>query len=250
MRTIARCACLCAAAILLIASGAVAGEIDISAAASLKEVVNDLAARFAGRIPGVIIRTNFGASGVLARQIEQGAPADIFISANREWMDYLQNRNLVDHASRCDFAYNTLVFAGTANPSVTGMKDLRTLRMIAIGSPQSVPAGEYAMESLKASGVERDLAGKIIMAKDVREAMKYAELGEVDGAFVYRTDALLLGKRTRILFPVPEELHQRVTYPMALTVAGTRKKDAQEFLRFLRSAETRTVLERYGFTVK
>jgi molybdate transport system substrate-binding protein len=250
MRIIAKCACLCAAVILLIASGAAAGEIDLSAAASLKEVVNDLAARFAGRTPGVILRTNFGASGALARQIEQGAPADIFISANREWMDYLQSLNLVDHTSRCDFAYNTLVFAGTANPSVTGMKDLRTLRMIAIGSPQSVPAGEYAMESLKASGVERDLAGKIIMAKDVREAMKYAELGEVDGAFVYRTDALLLGKRTRILFPVPEELHQRVTYPMALTVVGTGKKDAQEFLRFLRSAETRTVLERYGFAVK
>ena len=165
-------------------------------------------------------------------------------------MDYLKERRLAEPSTIDNFAFNTLVFAGTTSRKIAGMKDLAKLQRIAIGSPKSVPAGDYAMEAFRKSGVEKELAGKLVMAKDVREAMKYAELGEVDGAFVYRTDALLLGKQVKILFTVPDGLHDRVTYPMALTVAGAKKTDAQEFLRFLHSAEAKGVLARHGFPVK
>jgi len=235
---------------LFLAPPVQAGEITLSAAASLREVVNDLAAEYAKKTPGVTFQKNYGGSGALAKQIEQGAPTDIFIAANREWMDYLQNRSLVADASRCAFACNALVFAGTTRLPVTGMKDLVKLQKIAIGSPKSVPAGEYAMEALTAAGIAKELTGKLVMAKDVREAMKYAELGEVDGAFVYRTDALLLGKQARILFAVPAGLHDRVTYPMVLTTAGVKKKEAVQFFRFLQSAEAKKVLEKYGFVVE
>jgi len=235
---------------LFAASAAFAGELHLSVAASLKEAMNELADAFARQHPGVKILKNYGSSGVLAKQIESGAPADLYISANLTWMDYLKERRLVEPSTIGTFAHNTLVFAGTTTRQITGMKDLAKLQRIAIGSPKSVPAGDYAMEAFRKSGVEKALAGKLVMAKDAREAMKYAELGEVDGAFVYRTDALLLGKQVKILFTVPEGLHERVAYPMALTVSGAKKTEAQEFLRFLRSAEAKDVLARYGFPIK
>lgn len=236
--------------ILFAAPAALAGELNLSAAASLKDAINELSDGFVKKHPEVKIARNYGGSGVLAKQIEQGAPADLFISANPEWLDYLRERKLVESATIGTFAYNTLVFAGAAKQQAAGMNDLPKVRKIAVGSPRSVPAGEYALEAMRKAGIEKELAGKLVMAKDVREAMKYAELGEVDGAFVYRTDALLLGKQAKILFVVPEGLHGRVTYPLALTVAGAKKKEAREFLRFLQSVEAKRVLVRYGFAVK
>jgi molybdate transport system substrate-binding protein len=235
---------------LFAVSAAFAGELNLSVAASLKETMNELADAFVRKHPGVKILKNYGSSGALAKQIESGAPADLFISANQEWMEYLKERRLVEPSTIGTFAYNTLVFAGTITRKIAGMKDLAKLQRIAIGSPRSVPAGDYAMEAFRKAGVEKELSGKLVIAKDVREAMKYAELGEVDGAFVYRTDALLLGKQAKILFTVPEGLHERVTYPMALTVTGAKKAEAQEFLRFLHSVEAKDVLARYGFPMK
>lgn len=250
MRVILNVLSLALCGILFLAAPALAGEVNLSVAASLKEVMSDLTVEYGKKSPGVTFRKNFGASGALAKQIEQGAPTDLFISANREWMDYLKERKLVARDTIGTFAFNALVFAGTTKLPVTGMKGLVKLRQIAIGSPGSVPAGEYAVESFRAAGIEKALVGKLVMAKDVREAMKYAELGEVDGAFVYRTDALLLMKETKILFTVPQGLHDRVTYPLALTTAGAGKKDAVDFFRFLKSAEARKVLEKYGFAVR
>jgi molybdate transport system substrate-binding protein len=126
------------------------------------------------------------------------------------------------------------------------MQDLAKLGKIAIGSPRSVPAGEYATEALRKAGLDRQLAKRLVMARDVRECLMYAERGEVDGAFVYRTDALQ-ARQARILFTVPQELYPRVTYPMALTVAGARNRDAAAFFEYLRSDEAKAVLTRYGF---
>jgi molybdate transport system substrate-binding protein len=235
---------------LLAVSTAFAGDLNLSVAASLKETMNELADAFARTHPEVKILKNYGASGALAKQIESGVPADLFISANVEWMDYLKERRLVEPATIGTFAHNTLVFAGTTTQKVAGLKDLVKLQRVAIGSPKSVPAGEYAMEAFRKSGMERELSDRLVMAKDVREAMKYAELGEVDGAFVYRTDALLLGRQAKILFSVPEGLHDRVTYPVALTVTGAKKGEAREFLRFLQSAEAKKLLARQGFPLK
>lgn len=236
--------------IILAVSTAFAGEINLSAAASLREALNEIADAFTQKHPGVRVLRNYGASGALAKQIENGAPADIFISANTEWMDYLRERRLVEPSTIDTFARNALVFAGTTTQKISGMKDLAKLRKIAIGSPRSVPAGDYAMEAFRKSGVEREIAGRLVMARDVRDAMKYAELGEVDGAFVYRTDALILGRRARIIFTVPAGLHDRVSCPMALTTGGAGKAEAREFLRFLQSPEAKNVLARYGFLMK
>jgi molybdate transport system substrate-binding protein len=235
--------------LLFLATPALAGDVSLSVAASLKEVINELADSFARKSPGVRFLKNYGASGALAKQIENGAPADIFISANTEWMDYLRERRLMDADSIGIFAYNTLVFAGSGDKKAASLQEIIRLDKIAIGSPKSVPAGEYAAEALRKAGIDRQLAKKLIMARDVRECLMYAERGEVDGAFVYRTDALQ-SKRARILFTVPQELYPRVTYPMGMTASGARKSDAQAFYRFLQSGEARAILVKYGFAAR
>lgn len=224
-----------------------AGTVNLSVAASLKEVINELSDSFAKTHPNLKFIKNYGASGALAKQIESGAPADIFISANPEWMDYLKERKLIDTSSIAIFVYNTLVFAGSPGKA-SSMQELSRLERIALGSPKSVPAGEYAMEALKKAGLEKLLEKKLVMARDVRECLMYAERGEVDGAFVYKTDALQ-AKQAKILFVVPQGLYSRVTYPDALTAAGRKNKDAAAFLTYLHSNEAKSVLGKYGFSV-
>ena len=234
--------------LLLLASTVQAGDVNLSVAASLKEVVNELSDSFARKHPGVKFVKNYGASGALSKQIENGAPSDIFIAANLEWMDYLKNKKLLDTASVGSFTYNTLVFAG-ASGNALSMQGLVKLERIAIGSPKSVPAGEYATAAFVKAGIDKLLEKKLVMAKDVRECLMYAERGEVDGAFVYKTDALL-AKQAKILFTVPQELYPRVTYPLSLTVTGAKNKDAVAFFTFLHGDEAKSVLTKYGFTTR
>jgi len=235
--------------VVLLSSAVFAGEVNLSIAASLKDVMNELTDSFGKHNADVKFLKNYGASGALAKQIENGAPADIFISANIEWMDYLQSKNLMSAPSIGIFSYNTLVFAGMTDKKVSGLQDLHRLEKIAVGSPKSVPAGQYAMEALKKAGIEKQLEQKLVMAKDVRECLMYAERGEVDGAFVYKTDALL-AKQAKILFAVPENLYPRVTYPMGLTGSGSKNKDAEAFYKYLQSGEANAVLSKYGFSSK
>jgi len=227
-----------------------AADLHISAAASLRESVNELSDLFHQRNPAVQFRKNFGGSGALARQIEAGAPADLFLSANTEWVDYLLAKQLADPKSLTVFAYNQLVVAGNPELKISSMQELLKLNRIAIGSPKSVPAGEYALQAFKKSGIDTQVASKLVLAKDVREALLYADRGEVDAAFVYKTDALLLSKQARVLYVVPQQLHQRVIYPMALTAAGAGKPEAIAFIRFLASPEATSILKKHGFEVR
>jgi len=236
--------------VLLFAVSAMAANINLSVAASLREVVTELSDSFAKRNGGVRFQNNFGASGVLAKQIENGAPADIFFSANMEWMDYLKERKLLDEKSLDTFAYNVLVFVGKPGLKVTVLQDVVKLEKIAIGSPGSVPAGEYAMQAFEKAGIDKQLENKLVMARDVRECLLYADRGEVDGAFVYKTDAKEMAKNVRILFSVPQDLYPRVTYPMALTADGGNRAEAVAFFRFLQSGEAKSVLAKHGFVVK
>jgi molybdate transport system substrate-binding protein len=164
-------------------------------------------------------------------------------------MDYLKTRKLADEKSVDIFTFNVLVFAGRPEQKVATLQDVLKLEKIAIGSPKSVPAGEYAMEAFRKAGIGKQLEKKLVMARDVRECLVYAERGEVDGAFVYRTDALL-AKQARILFAVPQELYPRVTYPMAMTVAGAKNRDATAFFTYLHSEDARAVLAKYGFATR
>ena len=239
---------LLTALLLLVGVQAGAGEVAVSAAASLRESLSELSSLFARTHPGVTILKNHGASGTLAKQLEAGAPVDLFISADQAWMDYLRDRNLVQAASITTLAFNALVFVGAPGKAAS-LQDLVKLERIGMGSPKSVPAGDYALEALKRAGLDRRLEKKLVMAKDVRECLMYAERGEVDGAFVYATD-VLQATRSRLLFRVPQELYPRVVYPMALTPAGAAKPEAVAFFNHLRTAEARAVLAKYGFSVQ
>lgn len=227
---------------------ALAGEVRLSIAASMTDVIKELVSSFGKEHPEVFILPNFASSGSLAKQIVQGAPADLYISANQKWMDYLVQEDKIVAATVQVFAYNGLVFVGRKNPQVRTLGDLTTLSLIAIGSPKSVPAGQYAAQAMEAAGVYEQLAQehKLVMAKDVRQALIYADRGEVDGAFVYRTDGLL-AQNAVVLFAVPAGLHDRIAYPLGLTHAGTTNSEAQAFMAYLKSPEAVKILNRYGF---
>ena len=226
-----------------------AGDLNISAAASLRETIVELTTQFSKDSPGTKFQNNFAGSGSLAKQIENGAPADIFFSANREWVEYLTERKLLDQTSITVLAYNELVFVGNPRQDVVTLPDILKLQKIAIGSPKSVPAGDYAMKALKKAGMDRQLENKLVMAKDVRECLLYADRGEIDGAFVYKTDAQM-AKNVKILFTVPRDLYPRVTYPVALTITGGKKAEAARFFKFLQSSTARNILIKHGFSTK
>jgi molybdate transport system substrate-binding protein len=229
-------------------TGAWAGEVNLSAAASLKESLNEIADAYCLEHSGTKIIRNFGGSGALAKQVEAGVPADIFISANSEWLDYLKTKKVVEAEGATVVVKNVLVLVGGNSSTAKSMADLAGMERIAIGSPKSVPAGEYALQALKNAGVFATVEKKLIQAKDVREALLYAERGEVDGAFVYRTDALL-SKKTKILFVVPAELYAEVIYPMGLTSSGVKNPEAKDFYKYLQSGKAREILGKYGFVL-
>lgn len=233
------------------ATTAQAGDIHLSAAASLKNALGDIIAEFAKARPQAVVLTNFGASGALAKQVVQGAPADLFISADDRWVDYLLAEGKGVAESRRVFAANGLVFAGPQGTAATSLTELSGLQRIAIGSPASVPAGRYAEQAMQAAGVYEELARakKLVMAQDVRQALLYADRGEVDGAFVYATDALLAG-RAKVLFAVPENLHDPIIYPMIMTAAGATRSEVRQFHAWLAGPEAAAVLRKYGFRAR
>ena len=227
---------------------AFAGKIGISAASSLTEAVSEICSRYGAKHQGVTLVRNFASSGTLANQIASGAPADVFISANAKWMDYLVEQGRIPRGRVQNLATNSLVVVGRKVRNLDNLKALTKFSRIAIGSPKSVPAGEYAEKALLASGVYEQLLGenRLVIAKDARQALMYAERGEVDAAFVYRTDALL-ARQAVILYDVPRELYPPVTYPVGLTSEGVKNSDADAFFVYLKSAEAAMVLEKYGF---
>jgi len=225
-----------------------AGELRLSVAGSMIDVIKEVGAAFSDHYQATRLLPNFASSGALAKQLAAGAPADIYISANPKWMGYLVAQGIIPAATVETLAYNRLVLVGRPTVQVREMNDLTQLSLIALGSPKSVPAGRYAEQAMAKAGLYEPLLteGKLIMTKDVRQALLYADRGEVDVAFVYATDAPLANK-AKILFEVPQELYSRVTYPMALTVAGADKEEAQAFLDFLHSAAAKVIFERHGF---
>lgn len=225
-----------------------ADEIRLSVAASMTEAVKELSAGYRANHPEVAIMPNFGGSGALAKQISQGAPADLFISANPEWMDFLIKAGRISPATVRPFARNSLVVIGNPALMINDLTALTTLARIAIGSPRSVPAGQYAAQALRAVGIYAQLAGsgKLVIAQDVRQALLYAERGEVDAALVYKTDALL-AQRAVIVYAVPPELHGAIIYPMGLTMTGGAKPAARAFSKYLATPAATAVLKKYGF---
>lgn len=226
-----------------------AEQVHISAAASMRDAVKALVAEFAKNNGNDVLLPNFGSSGALAKQVAQGAPADIFISANPKWMEYLVAEGRIAGNTVRFFAGNSLVLVGRKGEALNSLADLGAMTRIAIGSPKSVPAGQYAEQALVKAGLYAKLLAKnkLVMAKDVRQALLYAERGEVDAAFVYRTDAFL-AQKAAILYAVPADLHAPIAYPVALTVAGEKKQAARRFYEYLGGARAVEILHQYGFS--
>ena len=230
---------------------AAAQDVTFSVAVSMKDAVEELGRGFMAARPGVRLRYNLGASGDLQKQIEAGAPIDLFISAAQRHMDELERKGLVVGASRRTFAGNVLTVITPADSRVEIARPEDLLRAgvsrIVIGNPKTVPVGHYAEESLRALGLWDRLRAKLIFSENVRQALDYVARGEVDAGFVYATDTRIAGPRVKEAFRPAAGTYQRVLYPVAV-VAGSRHPSlAQAFVDLLLSREGRAVLERHGF---
>lgn len=227
-----------------------AKPLHLFAAASMTDAIKEIMTAFTAAYPKVEILPNFASSGSLAKQIAHGAPADIYISANPKWMEYLVDNQLIAPGSATIFAHNQLVFVTAyADRLENGSLDaLLTLERVAIGDPRSVPAGRYAQQAMERGGVYQQLRAerKFIFAKDVRQALLYADRGEVDGAFVYKTDALL-ARNAKVAFQVPDDLYDRVSYPVGITATAAKNELATAFYHFIRGDKAAAILSRYGF---
>ena len=239
------------ALLLLATSGAQAQEIIASAAASLTDALNEVGRAHAGN-KGTTLRLNFGASSELARQIEQGAPADLFFSADAEKMDGLEKKGLIDSATRRNLLSNQLVIAVSSETKLTlrGAKDLLrpNFKRIVLAQPDAVPVGIYFKKYLEGEGVWKEVAAKIVPVLDVRAALATLESGNVDVALVYKTDAAISNK-VRIAFAVPREKGPKIVYPAALVKESKNRRAAMDFLSFAASPAAKTIFEKYGFVV-
>lgn len=231
------------------AISAPAQEITVSAAASLQNAMRDIGAAYQAAHPGAKVHFNFAASGPLLAQLAQGAPVDVFASADLETMDKAQARNLVAADTRVNFAANELVLVSPlAKPaSLSTLADLSRpdVRRIAVGTPGVVPAGRYAQVALERAGLWAPLQPKLVFAEDVRQSLNYVSRAEVDAGFVYRTDALVDAGKVRVDFAVPSA--GRVLYPIARVAASTKARPADDFIAFVKAAPGQAVLARYGF---
>jgi len=238
-------------AIVLAASGACAQEVTLSVAISLKEVTEDLGRTFMVSHPGVTLRYNFGASGDLQKQIEAGAPVDVFLSAAQRQMDDLERQHLIVASSRRAFARNLLVVIKPADSTldISKASDLFEAKVahIAIGNPKTVPAGQYAEESLRALGLWDRVRPKLVFAENVRQVLDYVARGEVEAGFVYSTDAATRAQGVKEAFRAPEDSYRPVVYPGAVVAASKQPALAQAFLDLLASPQGRAVLSRFGF---
>jgi len=224
-------------------------EIMISAAASLKDSLTEFQKDYAQKKPEVKLTINFGASGTLQQQIEQGAPVDLFISAGKAQMDALEQKNLIVKESKVDLLGNDLVLiTGKDNSKVTSLDDLTkaSVNQISIGTPESVPAGKYAKESLTSLKLWDALQPKFVLAKDVTQVLNYVETGNVEAGLVYQSDAQGSTK-VKVVTVVPASSHKPIVYPAALIAASKNKQVAEDFLKYLQSSDAQKVFMKYGF---
>ncbi|HEV2701227.1 MAG TPA: molybdate ABC transporter substrate-binding protein [Steroidobacteraceae bacterium] len=234
------------------AQAAAAGPPDliVLAASSLTDALNEIGPAFtAATHRGV--KLSYAASSALARQIEAGAPADVFMSADTEWMNYLQTRNLIDTASRHNVLGNSLVLISPADSTVSirirphfGLAKLLGSGRLATGNPDSVPVGKYAKAALTNLGVWSEVQDKVAPTDNVRAALALVARGEAPLGIVYRTDALV-EKKVRIVATFPGSSHEPITYPVATTAHP--KQGAADFVKFLASPAARTIFAKYGF---
>ncbi len=223
-------------------------SITISAAASLKESLTELQPKFE-KDNNVKLTFNFGASGTLQKQIEQGAPSDVFISAGKQQMDNLEKENLIDKSSRKNLLNNRLVLIVSKDykDKVKSLSDLTSVNgKIAMGEASVVPAGQYGKESLEKLNLMDKVKDKMVYAKDVKQVVQYVESGEAVAGIVYKSDATVL-KNSSIAETIDESSHKPIVYPEAIVTASKEKEIAKKFLEYLNTDSAKEAFKKYGF---
>ncbi|MEH2045575.1 molybdate ABC transporter substrate-binding protein [Nostoc sp.] len=223
----------------------------VSAAASLKEALEEIKPLYQQNKSNINISYNFGASGALQQQIEQGAPADIFISAGKKQVDALEEKGLLLPGSRTNLANNRLVLIVAQD--VVGINSFYNLtdskiKKIAIGEPRSVPAGQYGEQVLKKLKLYDRLKSKFVFANNVRQVLAAVESGNAEAGLVYATDAKISNK-VKVVVAADDKFHSPIVYPVAIIKSSKNLSAAKEFVQFLSGSEVKTVLRKYGFIV-
>jgi molybdate transport system substrate-binding protein len=226
-----------------------AGEVQVYAAASLSDALKEIAAA-QEKASGIRMVLNLGASSTLARQIQEGAPADLFLSADEAKMDALEKQDLIEPGSRAGVLSNTLVVVvpGNSSLAVSSIEALagKSFGRIALAEPQTVPAGIYAKTYLEKKGIWTGIAGKVLPLENVRAVLGAVESGNADAGIVYRTDALV-SKKVKTALEIPASEGPAISYPFARIKTGKNPKEAAEVLAVLRSPASLEVFHRYGF---
>ncbi len=240
---------LAAAALCLSSTFACAVDVTVSAAASLRDAFTDIAREFERANPQHKVLLNFGASGQLLQQISRGAPVDVFAAADQDTMDRAESQNLVMRETRVNFTRNQLVLAIPVDagsvPKALGDLGGPGFQRIAIGNPDSVPAGRYAKSALDKAKLWDTLKPRLVNTQNVRQALDYVARGEADAGFVYLTDAALMPERIRIAFTVPLDID--VLYPIAVVKGGGAADVGRAFAKFVSSDKAQAILARFRF---
>ncbi|HTR46683.1 MAG TPA: molybdate ABC transporter substrate-binding protein [Verrucomicrobiae bacterium] len=227
-------------------------EITVSAAISTKNALDEIDQLYTSEHPDVSIATNYGASGTLQIQIEQGAPVDVFVSAAPKQMDALDTKGLLLEGTRRDLLKNevVLVVPKDATASISSFRDLARadVKQVALGEPTTVPAGQYAKEVLTNLGIYDAVNAKAVLAKDVRQVLTYVETGNVDAGVVYSTDALSSAK-VKVVATAPAGSHAPVVYPAAIIKGSTNPSAAKQYLAYLSGPKAAAVFQKYGFSL-
>lgn len=225
-------------------------ELMISAAASLTDALEELKNTYEDTHEGVTLTFNFGGSGKLAAQIEQGAPADVFLSASKKDMDVMEEKGLIDVDSRIDFTSNRLVLIAPEDAATDissfEMIDSHVIQHLVIGETETVPVGRYTKEVLEHLGLWEPLQEKLVLGSDVRQVLTHVELGNADLGIVYSSDAHISNK-VNILAESDDSWHSPIVYPGAVVQESKHQEAAQAFLNYLVSDEGKEVLQKYGF---
>lgn len=222
----------------------------ISSAASLTDALQEVAEIFNEVHPDIQVDFNFGGSGALQQQITQGAPVDIFFSASKSDFDVLVENEQINTENAIELLQNELVLVTpTDDDTVTSLDNITDAEQIAVGTPESVPAGEYARETLETLGITDDVAPLLVYAEDVRSVLTYVERGEVNAGFVYRTDAMT-SDMVKIVDSAPANAHEPIVYPVGLINNTNNVEAAETFYEFLQTEDALAIFDNYGFVTE
>ncbi|KRG15496.1 molybdate ABC transporter substrate-binding protein [Lederbergia galactosidilytica] len=228
-------------------------EITISAAASLKEAMDVIQQSYMKEHPHVKLRVNYGGSGSLQQQISNGAPVDLFFSAAEDKYNRLVEEGKIAEEDGIDLLKNELVLVvpKEGEIAIQQLEDLATdkIQQLTIGTPESVPAGKYARESLETIGLWGEIEAKIVYAKDVRQVLSYVETGNVEAGLVYKTDAMISDK-VKIVATASSNTHSPIVYPVGVIKDSKHYEAAKQFYRYLQSEAALKVFEDYGFIME